>query len=111
MKNGDSNKCSIGLADDVGGTNFEVFNAGTDDEITMKFGVVIIPNNTMGNSKEYPPAYYGVAVIDKTVALTTAVSSKKFKVLKSDLGSKHIIAKADSSGSFMLWEVSLQGEV
>lgn len=111
LKNGSSNKCSIGLADDVSGTNFEAFNSGTDDEITMKFGIVIIPNNTMGASAEYPPAYYCVAVIDKTIALTTTVSSKKFTVLKSDLGSKHIIAKADSDGSFMLWEISLKGEV
>lgn len=108
LKNDDSNKCSVGLADDVSGTNFEVFNSDTDDEITMKFGVVIMPENTMGSSLAYPPAYYGVAAIDKTVVVTTTVSSKKFKILKSDLDSgKHIVAKTDSNGTFMVWELKL----
>lgn len=108
LKNGDSNKCSIGLADDIYGTNFEVLNAGTEDEITMKFGIVIIPKNTMGTSKEYPPAYYGVAAIDKTVVVTTTVSSKKFTILKSALEQgKHIIAKTDNNGTFMVWELKL----
>lgn len=105
LKSGSSNTVTVGLQDKDTQT-FTAFNAGTKDEIKMKFGVVIIPENTLGNSEAYPPSYYGVAAVDTTTLGVTTVSSKKFTVKKSDLETNTILAKTDGDGQFLVWELS-----
>lgn len=105
LKSGKSNTVSIGLQN-KSTEEFTIFNAGTDDEVKMKFGIVIIPENTLGDSDAYPPSYYGVAAIDTTTLGVTTVSSKKFTVKKSDLKTNTILAKTSGDGQFLVWEVS-----
>lgn len=88
--------------------NGAVIYEGTSNEITAKFGLICIPSNTMGFSTEYPPSYYSVALIEKTILGMPSLSSKKFSVLKEVMENGGLTARENSgSSTFSVWEVAL----
>lgn len=105
LKDGDDNTASLTL-DDV------VYYEGTEDQLTFSFAVIIIPENTQGGSAEYPPSYYGLALINKAVGTSLikidTVSSKKFKVLKEDM-ERGALKVSENSGSstFSVWALEI----
>lgn len=84
---------------------------GTDNELTMQVGIIIIPDNTMGASAEYPPSYYSLAIkisSGSSILGIPDVNSAKFSVLKKVMESGGLVAKENSGSSTVsVWEIAL----
>lgn len=85
---------------------------GTDNELTFETGIVIIPDNTMGSSVQYPPSYYSLAIKMTSVSLLGAeipsANSAKFSVLKEVMEAGGLVAKENSgSSTISVWEIAL----